>query len=218
MNLSSKRGYTLIELLIVLGVAGGVGALLVPAFQRPQIGCPAPPQCQTNLEQLYMSLRLYADDERALPLVASANVSTSMAPFTRPFGWADAIHSYVRSPLTWQCPEQGTPAGADAARADFTDYWLNANLAGRSLNDVRGFAFLVGEGNSGRERTDARYALRSFPRVWAGPSSPSLRHSGSFSTIGFNGSMRWLPGEDVQRYNIFFSPRRDKRKYLPNRK
>ena len=213
-----KRGYTLIELLITLSVAGSAGVLLQPMFRGSQIGCPGPPQCQTNLMQLYMSLRLYADDERALPPVASANVSTSVAPFVRPFGWADAVNSYVRSSSTWQCPEQGKPGGADATQTNFSDYWLNANLAGRSLDSLRGFAFLLGEGNNGRERTDARYALRSFPPTWAGPASPALRHNQGFNSIGFNGRVRWLSGEDAQRYNIFFSARRDGRKYLSGRK
>jgi prepilin-type N-terminal cleavage/methylation domain-containing protein len=63
---SSRRGFTLIEVLIVLVIISILMALLFPAFQRArESGRQA--NCASNLQQIYMAVSQYKTDEREFP-------------------------------------------------------------------------------------------------------------------------------------------------------
>lgn len=74
MNVRSKKGltrrggFTIIELLIVIGVVMALSALVLSGFSN--LGANNRRQtCQSNLAQLYQSLRLYQQDEGGFPFL-----------------------------------------------------------------------------------------------------------------------------------------------------
>jgi prepilin-type N-terminal cleavage/methylation domain-containing protein len=76
---SSRRGFTLIEVLIVLVIISILMALLFPAFQRAQEnGRQA--SCQSNLKQIYLAVTQYKNDEREYP----ATLAVLLPPTTGP--------------------------------------------------------------------------------------------------------------------------------------
>ena len=60
------RGFTLIEILIVLAIIAILMALLFPAFKRAEESSHQA-SCATNLHEIYVALQLYRNDERRYP-------------------------------------------------------------------------------------------------------------------------------------------------------
>lgn len=64
---SSRAGaFTLIEILVVIGIILLLSAILFPAFKSIQERG-AQTTCASNMQQLYLAVRLYKDDEREYP-------------------------------------------------------------------------------------------------------------------------------------------------------
>ncbi|HEX8234939.1 MAG TPA: type II secretion system protein [Abditibacteriaceae bacterium] len=76
-DVSSRRGFTLIEVLIVLVIISILMALLFPAFQTAQErGRQA--NCASNLQQIYMAVNQYKNDEREFPASLAVLMATNM--------------------------------------------------------------------------------------------------------------------------------------------
>ena len=212
-----KRGYTLIELLVVLSILGILFAIVYPVFVR--IREPRD-YCRSNLKQIGLGLLQYTQDydERLPPAATRSRAAGGGAP---PFGWAGLIQPYVKSTPLLQCPSERGPSSADARKRGFTDYWLNARLAGRSYAWLADPArvFLCGDGNDGTDRTDARYSLASWPSEWSNDSALVLRHLGTASFLFADGHVKVLKLPEILA-SRGFEPRFEKPtpKRLPRRK
>lgn len=63
---SNRRGFTLVEILVVLSIIAILAAILLPMLSRAQERA-RQTSCQTNLQQIYTAVRLYRDDENRYP-------------------------------------------------------------------------------------------------------------------------------------------------------
>lgn len=189
-----KRAFTLVEMLIaVAGVALLllVGVPYVGMLRRGNVNARRA-SCQSNLYQLGLAFMQYnADYDDHFPLVATGGSA---------FGWADAVQPYVRSTQVLQCPEESTNTpGTNPCARGYTDYWFNANLSGRrsdSLWDSE-TTIMLGDGNYRRDRTDSRYALKSFPFAWLhNDDSPLHRHlDGAVLCFTKGTTTRWFSAD-----------------------
>lgn len=135
----TKFGFTLIELLVVIAVIGILGAMLIPLTGKARASA-RQAQCASNLRQIGMALRLYADEnDGLLPGIAHLRVEDSWVFALRPYldnvneiricpsdpradrmrevDWAT---SYVMNDIIFfpSTDEFGRPAGEDFRRID----------------------------------------------------------------------------------------------------
>ena len=92
----TKGAFTLVEMLIVVGIVGLLAAIVFPAFSRVRASGRRA-TCASNLRQIGIALNQYAQDNRSL--YPRINYTTSCAP------WADAVFPYIKSEQVFQCPE-----------------------------------------------------------------------------------------------------------------
>jgi len=135
------RGFTLVELLVVMAIIGVLVALILPAVQAAREAARRA-SCQNNLRQLGISLHNYHDELGQLPPARIASPLHNWMALTLPFveqknlqdtyrfdkSWDDPLNQpAVATPLgVFVCPSVGVPRRFDdfAAnkRAAVTDY------------------------------------------------------------------------------------------------
>ena len=207
MKIPTKRGYTIVELLVVLMVVGIIAAVLWPVTGRRLE--PGRPPCQSNLKQLGLAMIQYAQDngERFPPLAIHAVASSTDSFSKQPYGWADAIQIYARNLDVLQCPsEKVTVPSEDATQSGYTDYWFNTNLNALPCREIQDTAwtFLLGEGNDGRDGADARYNRNVLPQRWLDDAnSPAQRHLGTGSYLFADGHVKAFTPVQVQKSQYF---------------
>ncbi|RYZ80435.1 MAG: DUF1559 domain-containing protein, partial [Proteobacteria bacterium] len=94
-----SRGFTLIEILVVIAVVALLAAVLLPVFNRVKAtGRRA--TCASNLRQIGMALSQYAQDTRFYPRIDpnAFNDGKRCSP------WADKIFPYLKSERVFECP------------------------------------------------------------------------------------------------------------------
>lgn len=93
---SNRRGISLIEVLVVIGIIGVLVSLLLPAIQAAREAA-ARTQCQNNLRQLGLALQQYEGVHRSYPMarypVAGQNGATSWFPGLLPYLEQTALHA-----------------------------------------------------------------------------------------------------------------------------
>ena len=156
-----------------------------------------------------LSVQQYLDDyDEKYPTVASGTQAGDHSTF----GWVDTLSPYTKSAPIFQCPSEENAASDDPTQPQFTDYWLNARLAGKRQSELEDGkrTIALGEGNDGSDATNARYHLLEIPKRWLkDEKSPLYRHlidanfafaDGHVKFIGANYSIRvinWENGLDA---------------------
>lgn len=177
-----RQGFSKIELLIVIVVVGLLAAILIPAFTPDKYPGGKEYWCKTRQKQLGQAFLQYVQDNNDhFPPVAFNNVQKSLPPYTKPFGWADALQIYSRDTSLLQCPREDRDINSlkDGAQPNFTDYWFNSNLGNVDISKINSpmQTILLGDGNDGTDLTNARYSLNALPQAWLDTEgSPSRRH------------------------------------------
>jgi prepilin-type N-terminal cleavage/methylation domain-containing protein len=107
-----KRGFTLVELLVVIGVIAVLIAMLLPALNKARQAA-AVTQCLSNLRQVGATLQLYANDNKDYALLGYRNLVYTGYYFfdgTR-YTVMGGLHAanLVKVPQVFYCPVQLDP-------------------------------------------------------------------------------------------------------------
>jgi prepilin-type N-terminal cleavage/methylation domain-containing protein/prepilin-type processing-associated H-X9-DG protein len=99
---ASRRGFTLVELLVVIGIIALLISILLPALSAARSQAAATASL-SNLRQLGIGLQLYASDNKGYYPVGGMPAISSQ-PRIR---WADLIYPYMRNTEVYMSPQLG---------------------------------------------------------------------------------------------------------------
>jgi prepilin-type N-terminal cleavage/methylation domain-containing protein/prepilin-type processing-associated H-X9-DG protein len=106
---SRHRGFTLVELLVVIGIIAILISFLMPALQRAREQALAT-RCSANLKQIFIGFRLYANDNGGFippPLATYAPVAPATS--TNFPNWNRHLTKYGAETGGWQTPQNYLP-------------------------------------------------------------------------------------------------------------
>lgn len=84
MKLENERGFTLIEMMIVVAIIAILVAILVPNFIRARAQAQTA-SCEANLKEIATVLELYQTDHQQYPAVSGAQPVTNADPNLSPY-------------------------------------------------------------------------------------------------------------------------------------
>lgn len=100
-----KRGFTLMEMLVVIGIIGVLAGLLMPVFARARESARRS-KCISNMRQIGSAITMYADDWDGFiyPAVYNEGWKAPMGRYPTGSAWPYAIGNYVRDTGVFRCP------------------------------------------------------------------------------------------------------------------
>ena len=115
-----RRGFTLLELLVVIAVTAMVAAILLPVFPTG-LESARRASCQFNEKQLGIAFVEYSqENDEKMPQGNADNRGGQ--------GWASQIYPYVKSIGLYRCPDDSAQAATIKPQAYPVSYGYNLNL------------------------------------------------------------------------------------------
>lgn len=164
LNCRARAGFSLVELLVVIGIIGVLAALLLSAVSHVKAQAHSA-TCKNHLRQMGVALQMYVDDHqnrfpyyRGLPDPA---FDTSVGADSTGFWWAKLLpfYSVKWTDTAYHCPGyKGAIAGASQNKGGrggpFGSYAYNARgvIPTWSTNDVVTNSVLLGLGGKAYEK------------------------------------------------------------------
>jgi len=102
MKLARRPAFTLVEMLVVIGIIGVLVALLLPAVQKVREAANRL-SCQNNLKQIGLALHHYHDAQGAFPPGVSHGGPTDPYP---DLGWEGRLLPYIEQDALWAQAQQ----------------------------------------------------------------------------------------------------------------
>jgi prepilin-type N-terminal cleavage/methylation domain-containing protein/prepilin-type processing-associated H-X9-DG protein len=118
--MSKARAFTLVELLVVIGIVALLVAMLMPALSKARASAVSV-QCQSNLRQLFLAQNFYADDHGGQFTPVQYVVHPLLPP-----DWMELLTQYIGNPAdargVFHCP------AVDVIEERQRTYGLNSHL------------------------------------------------------------------------------------------
>ena len=95
---SERRGFTLVELLVIIAIIAILAALLLPALSQAK-GAAKAAVCRNNQRQVYLALRMYLDEYHKYPLLEGNKEATGVSPVPpgTPDSWQQMLYPFTHS-------------------------------------------------------------------------------------------------------------------------
>jgi prepilin-type N-terminal cleavage/methylation domain-containing protein len=104
-NAAARRGFTLVELLVVATIIGALVSLLLPAVQAARESARRS-HCQNNLRQIGIALHAFHNAHRAFP-VGCVEKRTFQRPAARQLAWSAALLPQLEQQPLWRTIDFG---------------------------------------------------------------------------------------------------------------
>ncbi len=192
------RGFTLIEMLVVLGIIAVLFAILFPVFSRARASARSA-ACVSQLSQLYKAAKMYSDDhDRTLVPARTQARSTGTQGIT----WCVLLEPYMKGDQILICPEDDQPRATASSICKPHSYGINYLL---SYNSAWGaYPFVLNMSSINRvsdivqffdmdTRQDAMGASYQSHRV----SRVAARHNERANFAFLDGHVKNLPVQSV---------------------
>jgi prepilin-type processing-associated H-X9-DG protein/prepilin-type N-terminal cleavage/methylation domain-containing protein len=125
-TLRPRRAFTLVELLVVIGIIALLVAMLLPAMNRARESARAT-QCMSNLKQINLAMLMFANANAGyLPQIGSSGTGAEAIDVTGTGGATPPVNVLVR----WFGGLYGTPQQFYAPASMLAPYWGTADIGG----------------------------------------------------------------------------------------
>jgi len=120
-----RKGFTLVELLVVIAVIAVLAAILLPVFAQAREKA-RQTTCLSNLKQIGTALFLYVQDyDEGFPLQLDTPSFTDAYAL---HAWPALLQPYSKIYDIWRCPS--SPDSTPVVKSGTGSYWINAYLNG----------------------------------------------------------------------------------------
>ena len=179
----------------VFGLVAGVvlfGALL-PLWSKGRQTAQRS-SCQSNLKQIGLAYLQYITDyDEKYPRIWMDGDGSGRFDSVRDTGWAQNIGPYLKAPQLFQCPTEPNRGDLRGGTApNYSDYWMNARMSGRSEADMESpqRTIKMGDGLNGT----AAQALSAARQL---PPQAAHRHLQGLNLAFGDGHVKWYPPDAI---------------------